>query len=369
MRTKYTSLCLLIIALLALTPFRHTPASDKVPTNEELLRALMSHRKSMVTLSIVATWEDIANGVQKGTEEQTWYRDRLGRARLIQSIEEPSRTGRSLEPDGRRRVQRDAVFDGATTITRDEDTDLGLARNAEGFRRAHVEDGRGSGVSGLRSTRDPWTFLDEPLIAALSEATQHLDAVVTIVKQADGTLLVEFTRAPGREIEGLRSFAVVSPERDYAVLKIDTKDRSGVLVRRLIGDYDRGTDHRWLPKSGRFELMNTQEPTRPPRMEWRFRVRSFAINSPDFDESVFVAKVGAGTSVWDQRFDVNYTTGDETVIGDKIARLSERAKRELVASERESPHRASWIGWFIGMNVLFAIVCTSVVVVRRTASR
>ncbi len=355
------------VVVWAYLAFLATPGVATALDGKEILAHLRQRDELVQNLHMEAAYQDLEEGKLSRWEEQTSYRDDLGRIRIITESGAYDTEGAPTRPP--KQARTNAIYDGEKTVVARLHTGLdnkGQVVDGAEYRAAQVFDTSKSSPWNLAKRRNPFADSTNRVVMGLEEALVDGRPVsVERVDTAGNAYRVSYSEFYGEEL--LHCLAVIDGDRDWVVTQVDLFDDEQHLVRTAKYDYQE-EEGNWVPTRGSDRFLGERNADAVPLRETRFTADVVRVNDPAFDESVFDVVLEAGTAVQDTRYQVSYQVGTEGAIGDNLYALAQEAKRSSAmrgfrpgTAASMEPRSRRWL-WFALASVAMIVAVVVVVV-------
>lgn len=335
------------------------------PTPEEILGELRSRRAQMQNLVVECRWREYQDGTLTGIEKAAIYKDDLARVRLQYDYGQEGHPLRGVDDLFNGEITVSAIDDPALNRLGEPHTDESIQAD-ERYLMAFVHDGLFPPGTGPDSHRNPYTFLDESVMADIAHSIEAGSDVK--ISRRDGTPGVFELRYPSGQqgVNRMHNFVALNVNKGWVVETHEQYSPDGTkLMARKHCRYEADSRNNWLPRSGAWQYWGTKDVNAPPAMEWQFEVDRIVLNDPGFDESIFEVSIKPGTYVNDVRNDLTYWVGEEQAAGDDLVALAQEAlaqkeeqQRRLQPPAANPDRRNLWI--LLGVNAVVAILLVAV---------
>lgn len=353
-------------------------------TAKEILAAIKHHDSIIQNASVVTRWQDSFRGTAYGEEEIADISDNLGRHWLSVS------TASSPNP------VRVVIFDGESTLIFSPQFDsahVGAFPNellpAEWREKIEERLAHGSGTvpqdtaflyqghfpneqqNDFHTTRRPLAIM-----------VQELKALLVDVESGNATFRAERSTENSDTV----AYSVIRATDPSTTFRFECSARSGSLPtsiqvsdssQRILASrsarYAPAGPELWIPVEGVVETFSYgDQGQKQPELSWKFECRSYKLNDPTFDESVFQIRLPKKTWVVDNRYGVAYGLGEDVESVKKLDQYVAEGQQRVrdwdgiyPKSTALPPKPRRSFGTLIAANVILAVVIAIALLVRR----
>lgn len=387
--TRYLIDSLCIAVVVSVSASASSISVGETRPASEISELVSLNVRSIKNVSFSVTWNDSIDGRSLQYSTLATVYDSLGRIRTKEIDKGTYDSAGNKVPS--RKGRTDKLFDGEKSVVVNTQTDLDeagkpIVASSGVYRYAIIADAM-AGPSKWRTVgRNPIANSPEQLLASLDKLALLKQVVeVTPTKHDhEEAVMIQFQQG------GLDVTATLLPTWSWALRELVHKDSTGRTTKHFRAEYTRTNEGLSLPTRGTLMFLapkidmsllelpkSGKGPVRKPipsqldepsiiqSHQWQFEIFDLVVNDPNFDESIFVVSLPAGTRVADNRYKTTYVVGEAKAADAELSRLALQA-RDQPESLRRVP-RDSFPGprtytYMIWMTLGSAALAVAVVI-------